>query len=78
MDLSTVDRRTRENLARHLRHVAAMGGWVTRLYFDRISENVPSRDLALAEKLIERGERDRIRTYELTDAGRAWLAGQES
>ncbi|GAA0719215.1 hypothetical protein Drose_05550 [Dactylosporangium roseum] len=78
MDLSTVDRRTRDTLAYHLRHVAAMGGWVTAAYFNRISEHKPVRDLAFTEGLIERGARGRIPTFELTDAGRAWLAGLDA
>lgn len=61
--------------ARHLRHVAAMGGWTTRNYFDGISDHQPVRDTLLAAGLIEARMRGRIATYELTDAGWAWCQG---
>lgn len=62
---------------RELRHMAAMSGWLTRDYFEGDTVYRPIGEALQAAGHIEPGMRDNIRTWELTDAGRAWLARQE-
>jgi predicted transcriptional regulator len=59
--------------ARHLRNMAAMGGLVTAAYFDGVTEHKPVRKALVTAGLIERVDRGRVRAYQLTDAGEAWL-----
>jgi hypothetical protein len=63
----------RLNLARQM---APQGGWLTADYVD-MRDNAAARDAMLADGHIVRQDRGRIRAYEITDAGRAWLATQE-
>jgi hypothetical protein len=57
-------------------HAAAMGGWLSAGYVDGGGERGLGRYTAAMRRLVGRGVfepgvRDRRRTYELTEAGRA-------
>lgn len=63
-------------LARHFR---AMGGWLTAGYFNSTSaDETAARDAMVADGHVTAAKRDRINTYELTDAGAAWLEASSS
>jgi len=63
--------------ARELAHIAAENGWLHYDYFDGDNYFRPIGEALHTAGMIEPGARDGIRTWELTAAGRAWLAARE-
>jgi hypothetical protein len=55
------------------RQFAADGGWLTAGYVD-MRDNTTARDAMVDDGHIVRRDRGNIRAYELTGAGRAWIA----
>jgi hypothetical protein len=60
-----------------LRRMASDGGWLTRGYFEGDNYYRTIGEALRAAGHIEHGTRDGLRTWEITAAGRAWLAAQE-
>ena len=57
------------------RHYAELGGWLHVVTTDTLYPRANA--VLVAAGYVTAGERGRSRTYELTPAGRAWLATQE-